>query len=1185
MKPVRLFFLIFLTTLFATQKANSQTRDNFIRLNKTFDGSSQVTEDSYGYIWITNKDGLYKYDGYNFTLFSYENFFGEKFSNQKFLIKTDPEKNIWLSSFNGDLIKIDDKNTHESFKDVLQKHKVLTRVSTMKNYDKTIWFGSRLGTVYKYNGKTETIDSITTLPKINKNQQSITSLVFTTKNEFWVSSFQGKVYNYQIDSSRLIELDGVHKSNHNNVLLTKDLYGKLWIATELQGLFSYDPIDKKLKPYNQTKKRGSENQYAMFISIFVDKKGIVWAGTDGDGLFRIDPKSESISVYKHNETNSFSISNNTIRHISEDSHGNKWIVTKKGLINILPNNDNKVDYNNGLPNNSPTRILCSYMASDKSLWIGTDGKGLNRVFPDGSKIHYSNQEKENSFFEGMYIQGLAEDAKGNMWIATYQNGLWVYNKDQKKFYKKILKEPQGLYSPDVRNVFKDKKNRIWASTITGIYVFDDIGKQIGSFWNGYNGLTGGISQAINQDENGIIWLGQDNAGLLKFNENHQNFSRSEFVNHNYYPDNDTNLYNHNINAIQPDNNGHLWILNVSGILTRYNIKAESSKIYSKNKYLKDIKVTSILLENANNLWLGSESGLHHYNVDADVLKTYHRTDGLQGNKFVLRSASKDYNGKLYFGGDNGLSSFYPKQLNREKGNPNIYINSVDILNKPAKEILGENLKGRIEKLETLNLNADQTSFAFQFSAIDNILNSNYHYAYKLNGFDNEWITPKKERIASYTNIPFGSYTFEVKAGSKKGVWDIPSKKITIHIAPPWWRSNLAYLFYSLILGGIVFAIIRWSQLRRKLAKKAWQNQKDKEIYALKMNFFAKMSHEIQTPLTLILGPIDDMLHRADSNGNSLLRQRLSILKNNAKRLSRIANELMTVRNKELGRLKVLASKKGLNFNFEIDKKLPDFLKGDQYRLKQVIGNLLNNAIAFTKKGKVSLKISLNHTRARKANLRIEVSDTGIGIKSEDIESVFERFTKIETSEKNKESTGLGLAIVKHLISEMHGNIKAESKFGKGSKFICNLNFKLSDYTEDLKKDLLNNQLSKRDKKYHILLLEDSDLIQLTVLKILATTKSFYLTVISKGEDLITNIIDNDVDVILLANTIQGFKAIDLATSVRSLSKEYKKTPIIVLSTEAFKTDIKHFKQHGINDVLTKPFDEKNLLDKIYKYIK
>lgn len=375
---------------------------------------------------------------------------------------------------------------------------------------------------------------------------------------------------------------------------------------------------------------------------------------------------------------------------------------------------------------------------------------------------------------------------------------------------------------------------------------------------------------------------------------------------------------------------------------------------------------------------------------------------------------------------------------------------------------------------------------------------------------------------------------------------------------------------------------------------------EKEIF--KNNFIANFSHQLRNPITASI-IFSDLLINSDLSSDQ--KNYLDIIISANKDLKNRIEDILDLSKIEAGKLiltekvfnlklllndigvgyKTLAERKNLTFNLQIDEKLPDFLRGDQYRLKQVIGNLLNNAISYTNKGMVSFSISLNYKRAKKANLCIEVSDTGVGIKNEELESIFERFTKIESSTKNKQSTGLGLAVVKHIVSEMQGNIKVESEFGKGSKFICNLSFKLSDYTQDLKKDLLNNQLPKQDKKYHILLLEDSDLIQLTILKILASTKNFYLTVISKGEDLITNIIDHDVDVILLANTIQGFSAMDLASSVRSLSKEYKKTPIIVLSTEAFKTDIKRFKKHGINDVLTKPFDEKKLLDKIYKYIK
>ncbi|GGD25021.1 ATP-binding response regulator [Hyunsoonleella pacifica] len=375
---------------------------------------------------------------------------------------------------------------------------------------------------------------------------------------------------------------------------------------------------------------------------------------------------------------------------------------------------------------------------------------------------------------------------------------------------------------------------------------------------------------------------------------------------------------------------------------------------------------------------------------------------------------------------------------------------------------------------------------------------------------------------------------------------------------------------------------------------------EKEIF--KNNFIANFSHQLRNPITASIIFSDLLI-----NGNVTPEQKnyLNIIQSANKDLKHRIEDILDISKIEAGKLilsekvfnlkqllndittgyKTLAERKGLEFSFETGKKIPDFLRGDQYRLKQIIGNLLNNAIAYTKKGKVSFNISLNHIRARKANLRIEVSDTGIGINSEDIESIFERFTKIKPSENNKGSTGLGLAVVKHLISEMQGNIKVESKLGKGSKFVCNLSFKLSNYTEDLKEGLLNYQLSKRDKKHHILLLEDSELIQLTILKILASNGDFYVNLISKGEDLISNVVDQDVDIILLANTIQGFQATDLASSIRSLSKTYKKTPIIVLSTEAFKEDIKRFKKHGINEVLVKPFDEKKLLQTIHKYLK
>jgi signal transduction histidine kinase len=336
----------------------------------------------------------------------------------------------------------------------------------------------------------------------------------------------------------------------------------------------------------------------------------------------------------------------------------------------------------------------------------------------------------------------------------------------------------------------------------------------------------------------------------------------------------------------------------------------------------------------------------------------------------------------------------------------------------------------------------------------------------LTGFDDDWITPKKDRIASYTNIPYGKYIFEVKAGSKPGIWDIEPKTIAINIKAPWWYSNTAYVLYLILGVSVVYGIIIWVRLKNKLVKEAWENNKEKELYALKMNFFAKMSHEIQTPLTLILGPISDMLERAGTNGNQLLRQRLLMISNNADRLSRIAMELMTVRNKELGKLRIFATKNNLNtdlkkitlsFSEQARFKNIDFIRNyptedihiwyDTDKIEHVIYNLLSNAFKFTpREGTVTLKVSLN---TKKEFVKISVLDSGPGIPKDELEDIFKLFYQSNLG-KNAKGIGIGLALTKELISLHKGQINVVSSAKKGTCFSIKLSTKDNVFSEDEK---------------------------------------------------------------------------------------------------------------------------------------
>ncbi|WP_158847577.1 hybrid sensor histidine kinase/response regulator [Algibacter sp. L1A34] len=376
---------------------------------------------------------------------------------------------------------------------------------------------------------------------------------------------------------------------------------------------------------------------------------------------------------------------------------------------------------------------------------------------------------------------------------------------------------------------------------------------------------------------------------------------------------------------------------------------------------------------------------------------------------------------------------------------------------------------------------------------------------------------------------------------------------------------------------------------------------EKETF--KNNFIANFSHQLRNPITASL--IFSKLLLKNNQLNDEQKNYLGIVLSSNKDLKDRIENILDISKIQSGKLKlvdkvfnfkeilkdivsaykILASNKSLKFNISIDERLPDYLRGDSARLKQVIENLLSNAITFTNHGSIDLKVSLNYIRARKANIQIEVIDTGCGIPPNKLDFIFERFTKIESTIENENTAGLGLSITEHIISEMNGNITVESTINEGTKFKCNISINESLFNDSLKQELLKNQLPHLGVKRNILLVEDSELMQLTLLKILAATGDFYLNIISKGEELIPNITSQEVDLILLANTIHDYSVVDLATSVRNLSKEHKKTPIILLSTEAFQEDLKRFKKAGINAVITKPFDEKKLLDSIYKHIK
>ena len=1030
LRPIN-FLILFLGCLTMSW---AQHHSTFVQLSPNYNNRpivvSKTIQDSLGNIWMVQKGEIYIYDGYNYKLLDNQKLFpsAEHYEPIKDLL-IDKNNTIYILSENGFLIQYLPKVG--KFEDITP-HPI--NVITSKN--STLWMATTSGNIYKY--ENHKLDSVTTLSEIKTKE--ITGIAVGDHNDIFLSTHNGNVISYSVNLGTIEYLTAPFNNYPETVVLKTDDHNRLWIGTETKGLFLYDISTKNFIQDSFFKGNVYNINRELFISLFIDSTGYLWAGTDGGGLYKVNLTTGEVHLYTKQPNSEYSLSSNTIIDINEDNHKNIWITPNYGNLNILPNADNNINYHEGSENGTPNRILSVYKSSNNDLWAGTDGSGLTRI-----RLNNDGSITEEQFLydfkthKGFYVQTITEDSKGNLWIGTYKNGLWLYNTKTLKFEEFPVYNAKNQRASDVRTVFVDRNERLWVGSNTCLNIYSKDLELLGSFENQSHNLQGYIVQSIIELQNGSIWLGTFQGGLFQFNENHNNLNASTFIDHSILNANLDRVKS--VKYISEGAYNSLWLIDGLGRLLKYNIKENTFSTFEENASLSDRMLTAVINVQNDDLWISSDNGIVNFNTQDTIINTYYITDGLQDNVFFPRSAYKDYRGMLYFGGAKGLNYFYPQDLYKKESRPNLQFSALEILNQPAEVILPDQLKGGLANVDTLYLKNNQSSFSFRFAALDNILYPKHYYAYRLKGFDKNWINNHLESTATYTNIPAGNYTFEVKAGTKDGEWHIPVKSMAI-VIEPFWNTPIAWILYIGILCFVAYIIRRWYGLRKKLYVEKLNRQNQDELHELKMNFFAKMSHEIQTPLTLILGPIENMISNAEKNGNLLLKQRLGIIAYNAKRLSKIAYKLTLVRNKELDQLRLqvnksnlynhinnisqsfkeLARKKNIDFNIHCPEYIVEAWY-DKEKIEHIIYNLLSNAFKFTpREGTVQLGVEAIESGKL---VCISVVDSGSGIPKEELDLIFELFYQSNTGKKSKGS-GIGLALTKELIDLHKGHIEVAS---------------------------------------------------------------------------------------------------------------------------------------------------------------
>ncbi len=1205
MSTIRAYLLLSFVLL-SSSFLYGQNHTSVKHISPTFNNKTvrvyKTTQDQLGNIWMHSGIGILVYDGYNYKSIKSQVIFPNWKQDDVITdIITDYNKDIWITSAFGLVSK------HNVSKGQFEDISLLVKDNVTKiiSKEESMWLASKVGTIYQY--KNSKIDSITTIYKENIPLKNIIDLNLVKSDELFVSTSDGKIFNYSLKSKATNELIGPFTDYPGNLFLATDKNNRLWIGTATFGLFVYDITRKQFIQEALFKKRKFNINKEMFLTLFCDNNGYIWGGTDGGGLYKVNPSNGEVDLFIKQDYNEFSLSSNTITNINQDNNENIWISTNYGKLNVLPNANNNINYHEGSANNTPLRILSIYKSTQGDIWAGTDGSGLTKISYnlDGTtnETQYYNNIALN---KGFYVQSITEDNQSNIWFGTYKNGLFFHNTKKGTFKKIPILNSKNHEASDIGTVFKDSKGRIWVGSNISINVYSSQLNLLASFENNSNGLTGYIPESFIEDNSGAIWVGIYQGGLFKFNENNTDIKYSTFTNHSYYDNKD--YATNGVTYMSLGKTDEIWLISNKGKLLKFNTKNKSYSTFDHIESINEQKFCSVIVEDSNNLWLSSlNNGICHIDIKKANLKTYYSTDGLQDNAFLSRSAFKDEQGILYFGGIKGFNYFNPNLLSKKISHPLLHINSIEILHQPADSLVPSQIASGLLNVESLKLKHNQSSFSFRFSAIDNILDPKYYYAYRLKGFNDNWVENQPERIAAFTNIPSGNYIFEVKAASKKGVWDIPAKSIAIQIEYPFWNKPIAYIIYLCLLGLFILGIKRWYSLRKNLLLEKISHKKENELHEEKMNFFAKMSHEIQTPITLILSPIDDMQELAEKNGNLLLKQQLNIISNSTKRLSKIARELTLVRDKELSTLRLTVTKNNLFKNIEeislsfkelARKKKIDFAINcpenlsevwyDKEKIEHIVYNLLSNAFKFTpQEGNIQLNIAPINA---KKQIKLSVTDSGPGIPKEELDSIFKLFYQSNTGRKIKGS-GIGLALTKELIDLHKGKIKVKSTAIEGTIFTIIFPITENAYhdfekiiTDDLEKlstpKEVENQKENQElnlSKKTVLIVEDNYDLQ-TFLKELLDNQ-YNIILADNGEEGYHYAKSNFPDLILSDIMMPKLDGIEMCNKLQ-IDHLTKHIPVILLtaknSTNAKISGLKS----GAIEYINKPFNTKELLLKI-----
>ena len=1058
------------------------------------------------------------------------------------------------------------------------------------------------------------------IQKFCLQEQSVVRIIQSDRmGNIYAITDRGTVYECKNGSDQPKRLPFMLSSGKAKYMLC-DMYDKLWIYESGASLICYDPQQRQHQRYPLRYKEDFIPELCM------EEKG-------EQGMFFLTPAGEAL-FFDRNSGTMHSISEEAkhpgdtkelhFSHIYMDRDGLVWLSsTNNGIYRLnFPKQQFRLQ---PLPNNDLSGVRCIFQMKSGDILVGSRSRDVYIYSPDGRLVDVLPYSK---YHIGAVYYAM-EDSHGNLWLSTKGDGLVKITADAKLpngyqyiHYKSDIADPASISGNNVYTTYIDSHGNFWVGTLDGglNLMTEQNGKVI--FYNKNNGFGNypayGLYTEIRnmvEDEHGRLWIGTID-GLMSVETSFDNVADIKFE--TYRQPGHTTFANSDVYTLYKDRQQQIWVGAFGGglnILTGYDAKNKMPEFQSLGERdgLRNDVILSMTEDRSGIIWFATEAGLSCYDKQTRRIRNFDRYDGLPVLKMEETSAMLNSNGQIWMGSQQGLLVFNPEQVQPNSADYRTFIVDFNVNNSQSSADSSMTDIRSISYIDGVTLEPDQEIFTIEFSALNFKNYDNVTYRYRLDGYETEWHYNGTNRIASYTNLPSGSYTFIVETIDESNPTLASSAQLNIKVLPPWWKSWWAVVIYCLLGMALLYGAMRLILLIMRMRNDVYIGQR---LAELKIKFFTNISHELRTPLTLIQGSIQELKNepRLTDRGTEYV----SMMDKNASQMIQLVNQILDFRKIQNGKMRlhvsqvnvndllqqhysqfhILAEEQEISFNIQ-PADSPVYVWADKERLASVVRNILANAFKFTPSGG-SIYASAGMLDGSEG-VYIRVEDTGTGIPSDKLEDIFERFSQADNVKQSQyQGTGIGLALSKEIIELHHGRIYAENGSESGAVFTVELPLGKQHFAEgevdfyegmefvENSPQTNDNDVADVAEKVHdtgsptlIIVDDNKDLCRLLRLQL---EQKYNIYTAQDGSEGLKKIGIYHPDVVIMDQMMPVMDGLEMLRRIRN-DFQISHIPVIMLTAKGDEEAKTRAISMGANAYITKPFNKDYLQARIEQLLK